>query len=313
LKCLVTGGAGFIGSHLVAALVERGDEVRVLDDLSTGSLANLDAVRDRIEWIEGDVRDLATVRRAVDGVEVVFHEAALASVTRSIENPAATHEVCVTGTLNVLLAARDAGVRRVVYAASSSAYGGCGKLPNSEEHVPEPLSPYAAAKLAGEHYCAAFYHVFGLETVRLRYFNVFGPRQDPNSPYSAVIPLFITAMLAGRPPTVHGDGLQSRDFTYVSNVVHANLLAAEAPAAAGRLYNVATGRRANLLELIRTLNELLGTEIKPVHTDPRPGDVRHSQADISRAEKELGYSVQVELREGLRRTLEFYRSNPAGR
>jgi UDP-glucose 4-epimerase len=304
---LVTGGAGFIGSHLVEELVERGERVRVLDNLSTGSIANLEQVRDRIEWIEGDVRDEAVCRRAAAGVAVVFHEAALASVSRSVEDPRSTHDVCATGTLNMLIAARDAGVRRFVYAGSSSAYGASGRLPNREEQLPLPMSPYAAAKLAGEQYAMAFHEVYELETVCLRYFNVFGPRQDPASPYSAVIPLFIQAILAGKPPTIYGDGEQSRDFTYVANVVNANLLAARAKAVAGRTYNVATGERVSLLELIALLNRMLGTSIVPRHEAPRPGDVRHSQADIRRARDELGYAPALGIEAGMERSLAYYR------
>ena len=305
-KYLITGGAGFIGSHLVETLVARGQRVRVLDNLSTGSLANIEPFRDSVEFIEGDLRDAACVRRAAECAEVIFHEGALASVSRSVQDPRPTHEVCATGTLNVLLAARDAGVRRVVYAASSSAYGGF-EPPNREDQTPNPLSPYAAAKLTGEHYCATFAHVYGLETVRLRYFNVFGPRQDPASPYSAVIPLFITALLAGRTPTIFGDGHQSRDFTYVENVVSANLLAAEAKNVVGNVYNVATGGRTSLLDLISGINKILGTSIVPRHEPPRPGDVRHSQADISRARADLAYEPRVNLEDGLRLAIGHYR------
>src|SRR5438128_191047 len=257
--CLVTGGAGFIGSHLVDGLLDAGHSVRVLDNLSTGDLANLADVRQRIQLIEGDITDLATVRSAMEGVVWVFHEAALASVPRSVADPAATNRVCVDGTLNVLLAARDAKAQRVVYAASSSAYGASPSLPKRETDLTLPISPYAVAKLAGEHYCAAFSEVYGLETVRLRYFNVFGPRQPPDSPYAAVIPLFLQAMLEGRSPHVHGDGQQSRDFTFVEDAVQANLLAAEAPGVSGKVYNIACGRRTSLLELIALMNRLLGT------------------------------------------------------
>jgi UDP-glucose 4-epimerase len=305
--CLVTGGAGFVGSHLVEALVEAGHLVRVLDNFSTGSTANLVDVQDRAEVIEGDVTDAEAVRQATRGAEVVFHQAALASVPRSVANPLATHAACATGTLNVLQAAREAGVRRVVYAASSSAYGGLTKLPKSEDDPTLPLSPYAAAKLAGEHYCAAFSQVYGLETVRLRYFNVFGPRQTPDSPYAAVIPLFLKAMLEGRSPHVHGDGQQSRDFTYVADVVQANLLAAEVPGVSGRVYNIACGRRTSLLELIGLINRLLHTDILPSYRDPRPGDVRHSQADIARAQTELGYRPRTDIEQGLRRCLDWMR------
>ncbi len=306
-NCLVTGGAGFIGSHLVEALVERGHWVRVLDNFSTGARENLDAVTGRVEVIDGDITDLDTVRRATRGVEVVFHQAALASVPRSVANPLATHRACVDGTLHVLLAARDANVRRVVYAASSSAYGNSARLPKSEGDPTAPLSPYAVAKLAGEQYCAAFSEVYRLETVRLRYFNVFGPRQSPDSAYAAVIPKFIEALTGGRPPVVHGDGQQSRDFTFVADVVQANLLAAEAPGVSGRVYNVACGRRTSLLELVEHLNALLGTHIAPAHAAARPGDVKHSLADIQRARDELGYRPTTDVPTGLRRCLEWWR------
>jgi UDP-glucose 4-epimerase len=259
-----------------------------------------------VEVIDGDITDLETVKSAMRGVEVVFHQAALASVPRSVADPLATHRACVNGTLHVLLAARDGGVRRVVYAASSSAYGNSARLPKSEADPTAPLSPYAAAKLAGENYCAAFAEVYGLETVRLRYFNVFGPRQSPDSPYAAVIPRFIEAMTAGRSPVIHGDGTQSRDFTFVADVVQANLLAATAPGVAGRVYNVACGRRTTLLELVEYLNRLLGTSIAPTHTPSRPGDVRHSQADIERARSELGYHPTTDVAAGLRRCLEWW-------
>jgi len=310
-RCLVTGGAGFIGSHLVEALLAAGHQVRVLDDLSTGDAGNLAAVRGRIEFVEGDVRDSAAVGAAVRGTEFVFHQAALPSVPRSVADPVTTHEVCATGTLRVLLAARDAGARRVVYAASSSAYGNLPGLPRRATDPTLPRSPYAVAKLAGEHYCVAFSDVYGLETVRLRYFNVYGPRQSPDSPYAAVIPKFLRAMRAGQRPTVHGDGEQSRDFTYIDDVVRANMLAAEASGVSGKVYNLACGRRTSLLELVARMNALLGTDIKPVHEAPRPGDVRHSQADISAAEADLGYSPRVGIDEGLRRCLEWYSSNHA--
>jgi len=303
---LVTGGAGFIGSHLVEALVAQGKRVRVLDDFSTGDRDNLDAVINRIELIEADVTDTEAVRRAVKGCEVVYHQAALASVPRSVANPIATHRACVDGTLNVLLAARDGGVRRVVYAASSSAYGNSARLPKSEADPTAPLSPYAAAKLASEHYCAAFSEVYGLETVRLRYFNVFGPRQTPDSPYAAVIPLFLKALTAGQSPLIHGDGEQSRDFTFVADVVQANLRAAEAPGVAGQVYNVACGQRTSLLELVMILNSLLGTDVQPTHGPARPGDVKHSQADIARAKADLGYRPTTDMYTGLSRCLEWW-------
>jgi UDP-glucose 4-epimerase len=310
---LVTGGAGFIGSHLVEALVERGEFVRVLDNFSTGDRRTLDAVLDDIELVEGDVTDAEAVRRATRGVEVVFHQAALASVPRSVANPLATHRACVDGTLNVLLAARDAGVRRVVYAASSSAYGNSERLPKSEHHPTAPLSPYAVAKLAGEHYCAAFSTVYRLETVRLRYFNVFGPRQSPDSPYAAVIPLFIQAMTSGKRPVLHGDGSQSRDFTFVADVVQANLLAAEALGVSGRVYNVARGERTTLLGLVEHLNVLLGVRIAPQFTAPRAGDVKHSLADIHRAVTDLGYDPRTDIPTGLRHCLHWWRQRSAAR
>ena len=285
---LVTGGAGFIGSHIAEALVRRGDRVRVLDNLSTGNLANLAAFRDRIELIEGDIVDAATVDRAAAGVDCIFHEAALASVQWSIDRPLDSHAACCTGTVNILDAARRSGVRRVVFAASAAAYGDQPLSCKRETDLVDPLSPYAAAKLASEHYCHAFSAAFKLETVALRYFNVFGPRQDPASPYSAVIPLFITAMLSGRQPVVFGDGRQSRDFVFVANVVQANLLAADAPGVAGRTFNVAEGRATDLLTLIDLLNRLLGTN-DPAAARARPGGRRprkpgrhHPGAKVSR-------------------------------
>ena len=304
---LVTGGAGFIGSHIVTALVERGDRVRVLDNLSTGHRTNLAHVESKIEFIEGDLTDRDAVTRAVAGIECIFHEAALASVPRSVEAPLDTNAACVTGTVSLLDAARRAGVRRLVYAASSSAYGDQPHSPKRETDLPAPISPYGAAKLAAEHYCQAFTATYGFETVALRYFNVFGPRQDPNSPYSAVIPLFITALLAGRRPIVYGDGGQSRDFTYVANVAHGNLLAADAKGAAGRVFNVANGRATSLLELLRQLNSLLGTDVEPNHQPARAGDIRESLADISAARTVLGYEPQVAFEEGLRRSIDYYR------
>jgi UDP-glucose 4-epimerase len=302
----VTGGAGFIGSHLVDGLLQAGHSVRVLDNLSTGSLANLAQVQGRIDLIEGDITNLEAVRSAMRGVVWVFHEAALASVPRSVEDPATTNRTCVDGTINVLLAARDAKVQRVVYAASSSAYGASPSLPKRETDLPLPMSPYAVAKLAAEHYCAAFSEVYGLETVRLRYFNVFGPRQPPDSPYAAVIPRFLEAMMAGKSPVIYGDGLQSRDFTYVADIVQANFLAAKAPGVSGKVFNIACGRRSSLLELVEKINSLLGTKIKPVHEPARPGDVKHSQADITRAQAELGYAPKVEIEEGLRHCVDYF-------
>jgi UDP-glucose 4-epimerase len=304
---LVTGGAGFIGSHIAEALVERGDRVRVFDNLSTGHLSNMDGFRDRIEFVEGDLVDARAVAAAVEGVDSIFHQAALASVPRSVEAPLKTNAACVTGTLTLLDAARRAGVQRLVYAASSSAYGDQPTSSKRETDSPAPISPYGAAKLAGEHYCRAFAATYGFQTVCLRYFNVFGPRQDPDSPYSAVIPLFITAMLAGRQPVIHGDGRQSRDFTYVANVVQANLLAADAQGVSGRMFNVANGRSTDLLTLIDVLNRLLGTDVKSRHDAPRPGDVRESLADITQARELLAYEPLIDFEEGLRRSIDYYR------
>lgn len=305
-KYLVTGGAGFIGSHITEELVRRGERVRVLDNLSTGHLHNLAHLREHVEFVQADLQDLNAVTRAVQGVDVVFHQAALASVPRSIAQPLDTHHACVTGTVNLLDACRKSGVRRVVYAASSSAYGNSPIMPKTETQLPAPLSPYAAAKLAGELYLESFAHCYNLETVRIRYFNVFGPRQDPNSPYSAVIPLFVAALLSGRQPTIFGDGTQSRDFTYVANVVQANLLAAEAPGVSGKVYNVACGGSINLLDLLREICRLLNQPFAPLFAPARAGDVLHSWADISRAQRDLGYEVNVSLQEGLRRTVEWY-------
>ncbi|MCI0463524.1 MAG: SDR family oxidoreductase [Gemmataceae bacterium] len=311
-QCLVTGGAGFIGSHLVGALLARGDRVRVLDDFSTGKRNNLNAVKERVELIEGSVTDPQAVGRAVQGCQVIYHLAALPSVARSVEEPVPTHEICATGTLHVLDAARRLGVRRVVYAASSSAYGDNPGAVRREEEPVSPMSPYAAAKLAGEFYCRCFTTVYGLETVRLRFFNIFGPRQDASSPYSGVIALFIGSMAQGRVPRIDGDGLQSRDFTYVENAVQAVLKGAAAPAAVGNVYNVGTGNSITVLDLVRHLNELLGTTITPTHGPPRAGDVRYSQADITRARQDLGYEPGVSFVEGLRRTLEWYQREARG-
>jgi UDP-glucose 4-epimerase len=304
---LVTGGAGFIGSHLVEALVGQGRRVRVLDDFSTGLRSNLAHVQPAPEIIDGDVADNAAVERAMDGASVVFHLAALASVQRSIEKPGDTHRVCATGTLHVLDAARRAGVRRVVYAASSSAYGIPAGDVQSEDDPLQPLSPYAAVKLAGELYAQSFTAAYGLETVRLRFFNIFGPRQRADSPYSGVIALFAAALTEGRTPTIFGDGLQSRDFTFVTDVVQALTRAVEVPNASGQVYNIGTGRGTNLLELLAALNRQLGTNIAPRHADARAGDVRHSRADISRARRDLGYEPAVAFEDGLAQTLRWYR------
>jgi UDP-glucose 4-epimerase len=305
---VVTGGAGFIGSHLVDALVARGDRVRIVDNLVTGCRENIEQVADRVEFLEGDILDRDLLRSAFRGVDVVFHQAALASVPLSLERPLDVHTACATGTLTVLEEARRAGVRRVVYAASSSLYGDQPFATNREVDPPGPMSPYAVAKLAGEYYCQAFYHSYGLETVCLRYFNVFGPRQDPDSPYSAVIPLFITRLLSGRRPVVYGDGEQSRDFTYVANVVHGNLLAADAAQAVGRSFNVANGRSTSLLQLLNALRRLLRVDLAPEHQAPRAGEVRHSMADISLAQQFLGYEPPVDFEAGLAQSIDYYRS-----
>jgi UDP-glucose 4-epimerase len=305
---LVTGGAGFIGSHLASALVDRGHRVRVLDNLSTGHRANVARLKERVEFVEGDLVNRDDVERAIDGVDVVFHQAALASVPRSVESPLDTNAACVTGTVTLLDVARQSQVRRVVFGGSSSAYGDQPTPAKHEGLMPMPMSPYAAAKLAGEFYCQAFTATYGLETVTIRYFNVFGPRQDPKSQYAAVIPKFITQMLAGERPTIFGDGRQSRDFTYIDNIVHGNLLAADAPTAVGRTINVACGESYNLLELVDGINRVLGTRIEPIFEAPRAGDVKESLADIRLARELLGYEPVIGFDEGLRRTIEYYRS-----
>jgi len=307
---LVTGGAGFIGSHIAERLLAEGERVRILDDFSTGSretAAWLAASRNgRGEVVEGDIAAPGVCERAMRGVRFVFHEAALASVPRSLERPEETNRANVTGTLNVLLAARDAGVERVVYAGSSSVYGDNPTLPKEESMPAAPLSPYALSKYVGEEYARLFREHFGLSTVTLRYFNVFGPRQDPDSPYAAVIPIFTRALLEGRSPVVHGDGGQTRDFTYVTNVVAANLAAARRPVPRG-VYNIACGGRISLLELLDNLQEILGTRIPPTHVGPRAGDVRDSMADISRAREDLGYEPDGEIRAGLVATVAYFR------
>lgn len=307
-RVLVTGGAGFIGSHITHALVKRGDKVRVLDNLCTGFKSNFGDIAKDVEFIEGDVADESIVARAMSGIELVYHEAALASVPMSIEKPLATNHACVTGTVNVLHQAVKAGVKRVVYAASSSAYGDRPYSAKRETDLPQVLSPYAAAKLAGELYLQAFHHSFGLETVGLRYFNVFGPRQDPASPYSAVIPLFVTRLLGGVRPIVYGDGGQSRDFTFVGNVVQGNLLAGEVDGIGGQIMNLADGRRTTLLQLLELLAKYLGVPVDPDFQRPRIGDVRESLADISSARKLLGYEPATTLEQGLAQTIDYYRS-----
>ncbi len=310
-NCLVTGGAGFIGSHLVEALVSRGHRVRVLDDFSTGRRGNLNAAKDRVEIVEGSVTNSCVVSDAVKEIDWIFHLAALPSVRRSVEDPLATHQVCATGTLCVLDAARRAGVQRLIYAASSSAYGDIPGARRTEDDAIAPISPYGVAKLAGELYCRCFTRTYSLETVRLRFFNIFGPRQDPSNPYTGVIALFIAAMAAGRQPVIYGDGRQSRDFTYVANAVQGLLKAAEARQVAGKVYNIGSGGRTDLLGLIDHLNKLLGSTIKPLFEPARAGDILHSEADISLARKDLGYEPAVSVLEGLRQTLEAHRANPS--
>jgi nucleoside-diphosphate-sugar epimerase len=307
---LVTGGAGFIGSHLAEELVRRGHRVRVVDSLITGKRQNLDHVPG-VEFFGGDLADAAVARRAVDGVEYVLHQAAIPSVPRSVNDPAASNEANVTASVNVLVAARDAGVKRLVYAGSSSVYGDTPTLPKREDMPTDPLSPYALQKLVAEQYCRIFTRLYGFETVSTRYFNVFGPRQDPGSPYSGVISLFSDAILDGRQPIIYGDGEQTRDFTYVANVVDGVLRACEAPKAAGEAVNVATGGRISLNELLRVMNEICGTKAEPIYKEPRAGDVRDSQADISKAQTLLGYKPIVGLEEGLRHTLDWFRSERA--
>lgn len=308
----VTGGAGFIGSHIATRLLKDGHTVNVIDNLITGRTENLDYLKS----LDGDlhihevsITDYENLLPVFDGAEVVFHQAALASVPRSVANPRETNLHCVTGTLNVLDAARNSGVRRVVYAASSSAYGDQEGQYKKENMVPEPISPYGVAKLAGEYYCQAFYASYGLETVALRYFNVFGERQDPQSEYAAVIPKFITRMQKGVQPTIYGTGEQSRDFTYIDNVIHGNLLASESDDAVGQMMNLATGGRVSLLELVESLNTVMGTSIQAIHEDARAGDILHSQADVSKAEDLLDFAPVVPFEEGLRRTVAWYLEN----
>lgn len=303
---LVTGGAGFIGSHIAERLAAMGRRVRVLDNLSFGRKENLSVLDGQVEFVRGDLLSQESVRRAMESVEVVFHQAALRSVPFSVENPSLVNQVNVEGTLNILMAAREAGVRRVVYASSSSAYGNGKALPKGEKQLPMPLSPYAVSKLAGEYYCRVFTQLYGLETVSLRYFNVYGPRQDPESQYAAVIPRFICRALREEPLEVHGDGLQSRDFTYIDNVVAANLLAAESREAVGRVFNVGQGVTHSLMDLLELLRRLLGKEIRWFHSEARPGDVRTSLADITRAAHILGYQPAVSFEQGIARTVQHF-------
>ncbi|MFH1674641.1 MAG: SDR family oxidoreductase [Pseudomonadota bacterium] len=310
---LVTGGGGFIGSNLAEALLKRGDAVRVLDNFSTGRKENLafpelgETLISRLEILQGDMADREICRKAVEGIDYVLHQAAIPSVPRSVAQPIESNDANINGTLNLLVEARDAGVKRMVFASSSSVYGNTPTLPKVETITPNPLSPYAVQKLTAEHYFRIFYELYGLETVCLRYFNVFGPRQDPNSEYSAVIPKFIKALLAGTRPTIFGDGEQSRDFTHVDNVVYGNLLALKAPKAAGKAMNLACGGRLTLNELLSILKNIIGSDIEPIYADPRPGDVKHSHADISLSEDLLGYKMQVPTEEGLARTVDYFK------
>lgn len=310
IRYLVTGGAGFIGSHIAEALLARGERVRIFDNLSTGRAANLAVLRGRAELIHGDLRDFQAVEAAVNDVAVIFHQGALASVPRSIADPVSSLETNINGTHNILLAARNAGVRRVIYASSSSVYGNTPTLPKREDMPTSPMSPYAVQKLTGELLCGVFTRVYGLETVALRYFNVFGPRQDPTSQYAAVIPRFLTALLEKKRPVVFGDGEQTRDFTYIDNVVHANLLAIDAASAAGRAMNIGCGSSVSLNTVLRLAAELLNTSAEAEYREARGGDVRDSLADIGLAKELLGYEPQVDFREGLTRTIDALRAQP---
>ena len=307
MRYLVTGGAGFIGSNIVRALVEQGRAVRVLDNFATGKNENLEDCLSQIELVEGDIRDFWTCLDAVGDCDYVLHQAALPSVQRSVANPQTTNEINIGGTLNMVEAARRQRVKRFVYASSSSVYGDTPTLPKVETMLLNPLSPYATTKLTGEYYCRNYHQLYGLPTVCLRYFNIFGPHQDPNSHYAAVVPRFITALLTRQQPTVFGDGEQSRDFTYVQNAVQANLAACERESAVGGVYNVACGDRFTLNQLLKLLREIIGTSVTAIHTESRPGDINHSQADIEAAKRDLGYRPQINFEDGLHRTVEWYR------
>jgi UDP-N-acetylglucosamine/UDP-N-acetyl-alpha-D-glucosaminouronate 4-epimerase len=306
---VVTGGGGFIGSHIVEELLRRHETVKLIDNFSTGKRANVDAFKNQAEIIEFDIAEAKNLVELFKGADYVIHQAAIPSVPKSILDPVTSHRSNVNGTLNVLIAARDAGVKRVVYASSSSLYGDSPTLPKHEEMMPKPLSPYGAQKLFGEMYCQVFTRSYGLETVALRYFNVFGPRQDPSSPYSGVLALFIPAVLQDRRPTIHGDGLQSRDFTYVQNVVEANLLACTVPGVGGQVFNIARGDRITVNSILQQINKITGKDVSPIYSEPRSGDIKHSQADITRAREHLGYEAAISFEEGLRRTIEWYRAN----
>lgn len=313
MEYLVTGGAGFIGSHLVERLVQLGKSVRVADNFVTGKRENLAPIASNIELIEGDLADPAVCARACAGVRVIMHEAALPSVPKSVDNPVASHRANLEATFNLLVAARDAKVKRFVYAASSSAYGESPTLPKIESMPSSPLSPYAVQKLAGEQYCTAFFRCYGLETISLRYFNVFGHRQDPTSQYAAAIPAFVTAILTDRPPLVYGDGEQTRDFTYIENVIQANLLAADAPKTNGEAINIACGESISVNEIIKRINALLGKDLRPHYVPERPGDIKHSWADISLAQRLIGYKPVVSFSDGLKMAIDWYKQWSAGR
>ena len=306
---VVTGGGGFIGSHIVENLVRQRNTVKVIDDFSTGKRGNVEAFKNDVEIIEADLAETKNLTQFLKGTDYVIHQAAIPSVPKSILDPLKSHNANVNGTLNLLLACRDAGVKRVVYASSSSLYGDSPTLPKHESMMPNPLSPYGAQKLFAEMYCQVFTKAYGLETVSLRYFNVFGPRQDSTSQYSGVLALFIPAVLQGRRPTIYGDGLQSRDFTYVQNVVEANLLACKVPGIGGQVFNVACGERITVNSMLHQINKIVGVDISPVYAEPRSGDIKHSQADITRAREHLGYEPKVSFEEGLRATVEWYRKS----
>lgn len=307
MKFLVNGGAGFLGSNIVEELVERGGEIRVVDDFSTGKKGNIEPFLSKIEFLGGDLSDFRMVEKAVKGVDYILHQAAIPSVPRSVKNPLRSNEANVTGTLNLLWAVLKTNVKRFVYASSSSIYGDTPILPKREDMSPNPLSPYAISKLTGEYYCRTFYEIYGLETICLRYFNVFGPRQDPNSRYAAVIPKFITCMLNKPQPIIYGDGEQSRDFTYVANVVEANILAAKAEDTSGEVFNITCGQRTTINELVEKLNKILGLNIEPYYTKPRKGDVKHSLADIFEAKKKLGYTPKTNFEDGLKMAVKWFK------
>ena len=311
MKALVTGGAGFIGSHIAQRLVQEGYQAVILDNLSTGRLENLESFADKVDFVEGDVRDAALLRKLCQGCELVFHQAAVVSVPYSVEHPQESHDVYIQGTLNALLAARDAGAKRLVFASSAAIYGEDPALPKREQMLPEPISPYAVEKIAGEHYLSAFNQLYGLQTVALRYFNVFGPRQDPSSPYSGVISIFVDRLLRQEDPTIFGDGEQYRDFVFVQDVVQANMLAATHDDAPGKVFNVGRGERTSLNQLVEILSRLAGYQASPTHGEPRAGDIRESLADIARIRQTLGYAPEVEVEQGLAALVEYARKNQA--